>query len=29
MSVYRRAWTMQLNEGSEDDYDAAHAAMVA
>jgi len=25
MTVYRRAWTMQLNEGSEAAYDAAHA----
>ena len=25
MSVYRRAWTMHLNEGAEAAYDAAHA----
>lgn len=27
MTVYRRAWTMQLREGAEDAYDAAHAAI--
>ena len=27
MTVFRRAWTMQLREGAEDAYDAAHAAI--
>jgi len=27
MKLYRRAWTMQLNAGSEAAYDAAHAAI--
>ncbi len=27
MTVHRRAWTMQLNEGAEAAYDAAHAAV--
>lgn len=27
MTVYRRAWTMQLRDGAEADYDAAHAAV--
>ena len=25
MTLYRRAWTMQLREGAEEAYDAAHA----
>jgi len=27
MTVYRRAWTMQLKQGSEQKYDEAHAAV--
>lgn len=27
MTVYRRAWTMQLRDGAETEYDAAHAAV--
>ena len=27
MTLYRRAWTMQLREGAEAAYDAAHAAV--
>lgn len=27
MTLYRRAWTMQLREGAEAAYDAAHAAI--
>ena len=27
MTVYRRAWTMQLRDGAEAEYDAAHAAV--
>lgn len=27
MTVYRRAWTMQLREGAEAEYDAAHASV--
>ncbi len=27
MTLYRRAWTMQLRAGAEDAYDAAHAAV--
>lgn len=27
MTLYRRAWTMQLRDGAEAEYDAAHAAV--
>ena len=27
MTIYRRAWTMQLRDGAEAAYDAAHAAV--
>lgn len=27
MTIYRRAWTMELRPGAEDRYDAAHAAI--
>ena len=27
MTIYRRAWTMQLKDGAEAAYDAAHAAI--
>jgi L-rhamnose mutarotase len=27
MTIFRRAWTMQLREGAEEAYDSAHAAI--